>query len=503
MSGSMETLQAFKQLVKRMKSYEEAISLMHWDLRTGGPRKGIPGRSEAIGELSTELFRMSVSEDMGRYLEELGREDVFQELDLTSQRMVKEAKRSYDKSVKIPPERYQQFVVLTSNAEAAWEEAKPANDFAKLQPYLEQIVDFQREFIGLWGYEEHPYNTLLDMYEPGMTVAKLDAVFGELRERLVPLVGAIAAKQLPDQPFLHRRYPKEQQRAFSLFLLRELGYDLEAGRLDESAHPFMVSLNPGDARVTTRFDEDDIKYSVFSTIHECGHALYEQNIDPELGSTNLGSGTSMGIHESQSRFWENVVGRSRGFWTRYFRDFAAMFPEQLEGVTVDELYAGINEVKASLIRTESDELTYNLHIMIRYELEKRLIGGELQVADLPREWNRLYEKYLGITPPSDTLGVLQDVHWSGGAFGYFPSYSLGNMYAAQMLHTMRSDLPDMDALIESGTFSPILEWLKDRVYRHGKRKTPNELIRDISGEELDPSYLIRYLEEKYRPIYGI
>ncbi|WP_166241591.1 carboxypeptidase M32 [Paenibacillus turpanensis] len=503
MEAVKTSLQSFKELIQKIKSYEEAVSVMYWDLRTGAPKKSVPVRSETIGLLSTEMFKMSVSDDMGRYLEELMAPGVFSSLTHNDQRMLEEAKKDYDRSKKIPPELYQEYVILTSQAESAWEEAKPNNDFKAFQPYLEKIIEFQKKFIDLWGYEGNKYNTLLDMYEPGMTVEKLDQVFGELRQKLVPLVAAIAKAKQPEGDFLHKPFPIDKQREFSVFILEQIGYDFQAGRLDVTAHPFMTALNPGDARVTTRFDLEDMKYALFSTIHEGGHALYEQNIDPELGRTNLGTGTSMGIHESQSRFWENIVGRSRHFWTKYYGDLQRMFPEQLAGIDLDRFYPAINEVKPSLIRTESDELTYNLHIMIRYELEKQLINSELNVSDLPKAWNEKYEEYLGITPPSDTLGVLQDVHWSGGAFGYFPSYSLGNMYAAQMYHTMRKELPQFDELVEQGDFAPIRDWLTEHVYRFGKLKTPNEIIREVTGEELNPEYLVQYLEEKYKPLYQL
>lgn len=499
-----QTLQSFRSYVKKMRSYEEALNVMYWDLRTGAPRKGVDTRSEVIGVLSGELFKMSVSDDMKKYLEALSASGTLERLDEINRKLVEECKKEYDRSKKIPPDKYEAYVVLTSQAESVWEEAKSKSDFAMFQPYLEKIVAANLEFVELWGYEGHRYNTLLDMYEPGMTVEKLDALFAGVREKLVPLVAAIqAAPNAPDTSFLRQTYAIDKQKQFSLFILKELGYDFEAGRLDESVHPFATGLNPGDVRITTRYLEHDVTSALFGTIHECGHALYEQNLSPDLIGTPLCTGTSMGIHESQSRFWENMVGRSRSFWGKYYPKLQELYPEQFRSVSVDSFYRAINHVEPSLIRIEADELTYNLHIMIRYEIEKALFDGSLQVADLPAYWNEKYKEYLGIVPDNDGVGVLQDVHWAGGAFGYFPSYSLGNMYAAQIRHTLENDLGDLDALIEKGEFESIKSWLTERIYRYGKLLTPHEIVTQITGEELNPDYLIRYLRDKYNGIYKL
>lgn len=497
---NQRSLSEFRQLVKKIKSYEEALAVMYWDLRTGAPRKGVESRSEVIGVLSTEMFKLSISSEMSSYLKELSLTDHLELLDEVDRKLVLECKKEYERSVKIPPEMYQEYVVLTSQAESIWEDAKRASDYAMFLPYLEKIVAFNQKFVELWGYEGHKYNTLLDMYEPGITVAKLDEIFGELRKHTVPLV-----LELNDDPnkldtsFLKQNYDVSKQKEFSLFILKELGYDFEAGRLDESEHPFATGLNPGDVRITTKFKPYDIAFALFGTIHECGHALYEQNISTNLIGTPLCSGASMGIHESQSRFWEIYIGSSLPFWQRYYGDLQLSFPEQLAGVSVEHFYRAINQAQPSLIRIEADELTYNLHIMIRYELEKGLIGGDIQVADLPRLWNEKYEQYLGVKPSNDAEGVLQDVHWAGGAFGYFPSYSLGNMYAAQMIHALRQQLPNLDTLVEQGDFKLIKQWLIEKVHRFGKLLTPEEIIHNVSGEELNPAYLINHLKSKYTP----
>jgi carboxypeptidase Taq len=499
-----DTLTQFRAHVKKMNSYGEALNVMYWDLRTGAPRKGMEARSEVIGELSADLFKMSVSDQMGGYLDVLLEPNTFEQLDAINRKIVTECKKEYDRSKQIPPEKYQAYVVLTSQAESIWEEVKPKSDFATFSPYLEKIVAINREFIDLWGYTGHPYNTLLDMYEPGMTVDKLDQLFGELRTKLVPLVSAI--QQSPNKPhrsFLQQQFSIQLQKEFSLFTLKQMGYDFEAGRLDESAHPFATGLNPGDVRITTRYLQNDVTSALFGTIHEGGHALYEQNISPDLIGTPLCTGTSMGIHESQSRFWENMIGRSLPFWKQYYPKLQEHYPEHFSKVPVELFYRGINDVKPSLIRIEADELTYNLHIMIRYELEKELFSGAIQVHELPAAWNAKYKQYLGIEPTNDGEGVLQDVHWSGGAFGYFPSYALGNMYAAQMRHTLLEQMPDFEEKIERGDLIPIKDWLTERVYKHGKLLTPTEIIVQVTGEELNPTYLIQYFEGKYKDIYKL
>jgi len=493
----------FRQLVKKIQSYNEALAVVYWDMRTGAPRKGIAARSEAVGTLSGEAFKLQTSDEMGHYVTALMEKDNFGQLDEINRKVVSECHKEYERSKKIPHDKYEAYVVLTSQAESAWEEAKESSDFDSFKPYLEKIVAFNQEFIDLWGYKETRYDTLLDMYEPDMTVAKLDQVFGELREKLVPLVSAIQhAANKPDTTVLRQQFDKEQQKKFSRFILGQLGYDFDAGRLDESVHPFATGLNPGDVRITTRYLPDDVVSALFGTIHECGHALYEQNISLDLLGTPLCTGTSMGIHESQSRFWENVVGRSRGFWNRYYGDLKELFPQQLN-VPVETFYKAINEVKPSLIRIEADELTYNLHIMIRYEIEKMLFNENVKVSDLPEIWNAKYKEYLGVVPANNGEGVLQDVHWSGGGFGYFPSYSLGNMYATQFANTMRKSLPQFDHLIEQGNFAPIKSWLVEHIYQYGKLLTPSEIVQRVTGEPLNPVYLVDYLELKYKDIYNL
>ncbi|KIL34771.1 peptidase M32 [Cohnella kolymensis] len=503
-SSSSETLKRFRELTNRVKQYEELLGVVYWDMRTGAPRKGIALRSEAVGALSSEMFKLSTSNEMGELLTRLTQPDEHDRLDEINRRLVKETHKEYERNRKLPPELYREYVVLTSQAESAWEEAKENNDFPGFVGYLERIIDFNRKFIELWGVKATPYDTLLDLYEPGITTAELDRLFGELRTRLVPLAESIAkSNDQPDTSFLTGTFDKEAQKKFSRFILHEMGYDFDAGRLDESVHPFATGLSPGDVRITTRYLANDLTSALFGTIHEGGHALYEQNIMPELAGTPLAGGTSMGIHESQSRLWENMIGRSRGFWQRYLPDLQALFPGQLVNVKPEDFYRGINVVKPQLIRIEADELTYNLHIMIRYEIEKMLFNEGLSPRDLPEVWNRKYTEVLGVTPANDAEGVLQDVHWSGGSFGYFPSYSLGNMYSAQMMHVAKQRLPKLDEQVAAGELQPLKQWLTEQVYQYGKMLEPKEIIEKISGQPLQSSYLCDYLEDKYKDIYRL
>lgn len=476
---------------------------MYWDMRTGAPKKGIPARSEAVGTLSTELFNMSISDEMAKLLDELENEK--DSLEPVLLKTFEEVKKQFNLSKNIPENEYREYVVLTSQAEATWEEAKELADFDMFLPYLEKIVAMTKKFIGYWGEKDgNPYNTLLDQYEPGMTTDIIDGVFAELKETIVPLVKKIQeSDNQPDTSFLFKQFPKENQKAFSHEILKQLGYDFNAGRLDETVHPFAMGINIGDVRITTKYDEFDFRSAVFGTIHECGHALYEQNIDKKLEGLPVADGTSMGIHESQSLFYEQFVGHNENFWKYNFESLKGQSPKQFEGVALEDFLRAINVAKPSLIRIEADELTYSLHIMIRYEIEKGLFNGNYQVKDLPQIWDDKYEEYLGIRPENNGEGVLQDVHWAGGSFGYFPSYALGYMYAAQLKVAMLKDLPNFDELCETGEFDPILNWLTEHVHKFGKMKTPLEIIKDTTGEGLNAKYLADYLSEKYKKLYNL
>lgn len=490
----------FLDYVKRMTAYNEALGVIYWDLRTGAPKQGVEQRSEVIGLLSTEVFNMSTSEDMAAYIANLSQV----KLSETTKKILEECKKEYDRNKKVPPEEYKEFVILQSKAESVWEEAKNKADFKMFQPYLEKLVEMTKRFAGYWGHQGNVYDVLLDIYEPGMTVEVLDEVFGELKEKLIPLVKQISASpHKPRTDFLFQSFPKDRQRELGQEILAQMGYNFGAGRLDETVHPFAIGLNPGDVRVTTKYDEQDFRTALFGTIHEGGHALYEQNISNDLIGTPLCTGTSMGIHESQSLFYENIVGRSLPFWKKNYQLLKNYAGSQFDEIGLDDFYRAINESKPSFIRIEADELTYPLHIMIRYEIEKGLFNGEIKVKDLPSIWNDMYEQYLGIRPKNDAEGVLQDVHWAGASFGYFPSYALGYMYAAQFKQAMLKELPNFEQLLEEGNLLPIKEWLTDNIHQYGKMKKPLEILHDVTGEGLNPKYLIDYLYEKYGKVYQL
>lgn len=491
----------FYEILEKNRAYNYSMSLIYWDGATGAPKKAVDDRSKILGTLAGEVFKLTLSQEMKECLIALEKES--DSLDKITNAIVKEVRKKHDKFTKIPREEYREYVELLSKSKVVWEEAKNKSDFSMFQPYLEKIIRTLRKFVEYRGYTSHPYNTLLDDYEPGMTVEKLDIFFNSLKERIVPLVKRVqnSDKKIKTN-FLNETYPIEKQKEFSQYLLEKISFDKEAGMIKESEHPFTIDFSPRDVRITTHYFEDNLISAIYSTIHEGGHGLYEQNIGEDIAETILGTGTSMGIHESQSRMYENLFGRNINFWRHLYPKLVEIFPKQLSNISVNEFYEAVNKSENSLVRIEADELTYSLHIMLRYEIEKMLIEGRIEVKDLPRVWNSKMEEYLGIIPPNDKKGVLQDVHWSDGLFGYFPSYALGNVYAAQFEQTMRKSL-DIDKLLMEGEFDKILEWLREKIHRHGSLKKPNEIIRDVTGEDLNPIYFIEYLENKFEKLYNL
>ncbi|MCY0887488.1 MAG: carboxypeptidase M32 [Alicyclobacillaceae bacterium] len=499
-----KTLQAFRDLLKKTDHFMEARRLMEWDLRTGAPRQGHALRAEAMGTVADEIFRLQTSPELAAMLAELGSARASGELSAADAALVRVVQDDYDRDVKIPSAKFHEYVVLAAQAQSVWVDAKKASNFSLLRPYLERLVALKKEFIDYWGWHGHRYNALMHAYEPGLTVAELDPVFASLRDETVQLLQRIGEKGFGTYPeTLKRPVPVPLQHEFGLAMLRKIGYDFQSGRVDETAHPFETTINRFDVRVTTKYVEDDVLNALYSTLHEGGHALYEQNISTDFVNTPLSQGASMGIHESQSRFVENMLGRSREFWEAAFPEFHSAFADLLDHPTLEDVYRAANHVKPSLIRIDADELTYNLHIMIRYELEKGLFDGQHEVGDLPRLWTEKMQDYLGITPPDDAHGVLQDVHWSAGDFGYFPTYALGNLYAAQFRHALLRDLPDYHDCVRAGEIAPIREWLTEHIHRHGRMLMPTELVEQASGEPLDSKYLVAYLTEKMTEIYEL
>lgn len=494
----MSALQDLRDYVREITEIQSAIALCGWDQRTHMPEKGAEARAKVLGRLERLAFERVVSSRMGELLAAAERAGATSEID---QALIRVWKRDHTRLRAIPPDLYQKFVETTSRAEAVWEKAKAASDFAMFRPHLAEVVDLVREMAKLIGYKESPYDALLDEYEPGLTVSALRPLLGHLREELVAFLKELSGGNPPGE-LPAGTFPPEAQRQFCAEALRWIGYDFQAGRLDDSVHPFTVGVGVGDVRVTNRYQEGDPFPALFGALHEGGHALYGQGTDPCLAWTGLSGGASFGIHESQSRFWENQIGRSRAFW-RYAHPHLVRFFPALSRTRPDDVWRYVNRARASLIRVEADEVTYNLHICLRFELEVELIEGRLKVDDLPARWNRAMAEYLGVTPPDDRHGVLQDVHWSGGLFGYFPSYTLGNLYAAQITAAAERDIPRFWDKVGAGEFAPIREWLREAVHRHGRVYLPEELLKRVTGCPLSPEPFLGYVQGKYSEVYGL
>ncbi len=497
-------LAAFDKHHEKTKALDYVMNVANFDAATIAPKNdgAVNERSQAMGFWALEGFNHQNNPDYDKLISNLASHA--EALTPEMKRTLVLVRKRIDQLKKIDPKDYQDFAILLSQAQTVWEKAKEKNDFSSYAPYLEKILGYVRKFATLTKTVEGPlYNQLLDDYEEGNTIEKLDAFFATLKARIVPLLKKIQQSKVKIRTdFMSRKFAKHDQLAYAKNLLTFIGYDMNAGLLAESVHPFSSEISPSDVRVTTHVYEDNFISSIYSTAHEGGHGIYEQNIGPKLKGTLLGGGAAMSIHESQSRFYENVLGRSYGFTKLVFPQLKKQFKEQFKDVLIDEYYQAINEVKASLIRTESDELTYSLHVMVRYEIEKRLIDGSLKVKDLPKAWNELYENYLGVKPSNDREGCLQDVHWSGGSFGYFPSYALGNAISIQLLKTMEKTL-SLEKTIASENLIPIRDWFSKHVYVHGKMYPPFVLLKKVTGEDLNPSYYCDYLEAKFSKIYKI
>ncbi len=498
-----EAINALKTHIATITDLRAAAAVLRWDQETYMPPRGSAGRAEQLGTLTRLAHDLFVSPKTKDLL--TAAEKVLDRLDFDSDdaALIRMARRDYGRFSRMPAEFVAAKARAASLSTLIWREARPRNDFAAFRPSLQQMFDFARREADYVGFQDHPYDALLDHYEPGMTSREIDRLFARLREVTVPLVRAIVERGRPvDNAFLTGNFDPAQQRAFGLKVAEAFGYDLSRGRLDVSAHPFETSFNPDDVRITTRYQEAYLPSAIFGIFHETGHALYEQGIPAELGRSCIGRGASLGLHESQSRLWENLVGRSRPFWQHYYPDLQDHFP-QLRRVDVETFYRAVNRVQPSLIRVEADEVTYNLHIMLRYELEKRVLEGSLTVGDLPDAWSERMQTYLGVTPPNDADGVMQDTHWSSGSIGYFPTYTLGNIVSVQLLEAARRAHPTLLDDIGRGQFTTLLDWLREHVHRHGRKFLPKEIIARATGGDLSPEPYLKYLQEKAREIYGV
>lgn len=495
-----QAVEALRKLEERLGAYDHMMNVVYLDAVTVAPKGTYEGRGKAMGVMSEITYGMVANEENGALLAYL--ESNKDSLDARTIRETELLRKRYDQIRRIPADEYVAYSVLINDAQVAWEKAKSDNDFNTFAPYLEQIVAFNRKFAGYYNPEMKPYDALLNEYEEGMTMETLDGFFAQLRETIVPLVEKIKGAPQADDSFLVKAYPIEKQRILSDYLMEIMGLDRNICGIAESEHPFTINFNTKDVRITTHYYENMIASSMYSVIHEGGHALYELGGNPEYDYSFLYGGVSMGIHESQSRFYENIIGRSKAFIDLVYPKLMELFPEQLDGISSEEFYKAVNKAEPSLIRTEADDLTYALHIMVRYEIEKQLISGALEVKDIPGEWNRLYMEYLGVEVPDDTRGCLQDSHWSGGSFGYFPSYALGSAYGPQMLSVMEKDLGDVDSLVRNGELSKVTDWLREKIHRHASFYKPGELFETVCGK-FDAKFYTDYLKEKYSALYNL
>ncbi|GHV08359.1 carboxypeptidase M32 [Spirochaetia bacterium] len=513
---SVELLEKLHRIDREYRHLEKASAVLQWDQETNLPPKGVEDRSEQLALLQGIAHERLTSAETGRLLTELGSgsDNPYGDEKLLplERNFLNALRRNYDRAVKLPPD----FVTASARAEglsqAAWAQARRNNDFAAFLPHLKSMIDFARRKSAYWGFGDNgdraqknqtPYDGLLDIYEPGMSAADIGAVFGPLRDRLVSLLKKIKLCPPPDTGFLNQEYDTAQQARFNQRLTDYLGFDRNRGRLDVSAHPFTTSLGSDDVRITTRYFPHNLLSGIFSVIHESGHAFYEMGFPLELRGTCLADGASMAFHESQSRFWENIIGRSRPFWQGLFPILQTYFPEQLGRISPDAFYRAVNQVQPGLIRVDADEVSYALHIILRFELEKQLISGELEPEKLPAVWREYSCEYLGLASETDADGVLQDVHWSMGSFGYFPSYALGNLYGLQIAKKLRTDLPDFENAVSQGKFDEIRIWLGENIYRWGHRLSPADLLQKITGEKLSVNPFLDYIEAKYTELYGL
>ncbi len=499
----MEAIDRLRDLLGQVVDLNAAQAVLSWDQETYMPNGGLNARAQqlaTLGQLSHERF---ISDEVGHLLEEL--EPLAAELDADSDqaRLIRVVRRDFDKATRLPATLVAELARSTAVSQQAWKGAREESDFARLRPHLERVLDLLRRKAEALGYEETPYDALLDEYEPGMRTARVAAVFAVLRNELVPMVRAIAEHPVPDDSFLRQEFDQQRQWDFALRVASDFGFDLERGRQDRSAHPFSTSFSVNDVRITTRVQSNFLSSCLFGTLHEAGHAMYEQGVDTTLERTLLAGGTSLGVHESQSRLWENLVGRSRPFWSFYYGLLQREFPAQLGVVPIDQFYRAINKVEPSLIRVEADEVTYNLHIMLRFELETALMSGDLTVGDLPEAWNEKSREILGLTPPDAASGVLQDIHWSAGLVGYFPTYALGNLISAQLYERATLEIRGLEDQIALGKFADLLGWQREHIHRFGRKFTASELLRRVIGSDLDAGAWLAYIRAKFGALYDL
>jgi carboxypeptidase Taq len=496
-------LEQLKTILAEVADLQGASSLLGWDQQVNMPVGGAKARGQILGTLRSISHQKFISAETGRLLDALEKHKDNLDPDSDEARLIKVTRRRFDKLTRVPREYIIEMAQTTSLAHQTWQQARKENDFAKFQPVLEKIVALRQRYASFFAPFEHVYDPLLDDFEPGLKTRDVQVIFQSLRPQQTALIRQIASQPQVEDGFLHQPFDEKKQWDFGMEVITRFGYDWNRGRQDKSAHPFTSASSIDDVRITTRIQPDFLNPALFATMHEAGHAIYNQGTDPALARTPLVGGASLAVHESQSRLYENLVGRSLPFWEYFYPRLQQIFPDQLKKVPLEMFYKGINRVQSSLIRVEADEATYNLHIMLRLELEIALMEGAVQVAKLPQAWNSRMHEYLGVVPPTASDGVLQDVHWSGGMIGYFPTYALGNLISAQLWEVIERDLPDLEGQIRQGEFGCLLGWLREKVHRHGAKFEPQELVERITGSKISPEAYIRYLNRKFGVIYGL
>ncbi|MES1221597.1 MAG: carboxypeptidase M32 [Bacteroidota bacterium] len=500
MTTTKELYESYKEQMRRVADIKYASAVLQWDQETYLPPKSAPIRGQQIATLSELAHQFFTDEKLGNTLQELSQRN---DLSGDEKRNIELTLEDYNKNKKYSSSFVRKMSEQVNKTFHAWLEARKQNSFSIFEYDLKNLVQLKREETEILGYENHPYNSLLNEYEKGCTTALLDKTFGDLLPDLKNLLDKISAKPQVDNSFLQKHYPKQEQWNWGMHLIKELNFDFEAGRQDISEHPFTTNFSSTDVRITTRVNENDFSSMTWGCIHETGHALYEQGLPIDQYGLPLGEAASLSIHESQSRLWENNVGRSSSFWGYYFPQLQQHFPKQLGDISIEQFYKGINKVEPSFIRTEADEVTYHFHVYIRYQLEKNLIDGTIETKDIQSFWNENYEKYLGIDVMSDNQGCLQDIHWSHGSFGYFPTYSLGSLYAAQFFAAANAQIDNLEKQLQTGDSHNLLEWLRKKVHCHGRKFTSEELCRNITGKTLDARDFMTYLLQKYTTIYNL
>jgi len=489
-------MQTLRERLSRITDLGHAAAILEWDQETYMPAGAAEGRARQIATLRSLAHDILISEETGTLLEQAAPESAI-DADL-----VRVTKKDYDKATRVPSSLIAELAEASGLSKGAWQEARENDEFSKFAPHLSKIVDLTIQHAEALGYEESPYDALLDQYEEGMTAAEVTRVFSELKADLIPLVSRIAESPATCDGIVHREFPRDTQWKLGMQVIEKMGYNTHYGRQDFSTYPFSTAFSITDVRITTRMEDRFFNPGFFGTLHEAGHAMYEQGIDMALEGSPLADGTSLGMHESQSRMWENLIGRSRPFWDYCFPHARKAFPDALGSETTDTFYKAINTVFPSLIRVEADEVTYNLHIMLRFELEQDIIAGKIRIQDLPEEWNDRMESWLGVRPSKDSDGVLQDIHWSLGAIGYFPTYALGNLMSTQLFNAAKKAIPDLDAKTSQGDFSALLDWLRTNVHQHGRRKTAGQILLDATGSELSSESWMHYAQSKFGELYG-